>query len=1118
MTDTQLSNVVSALNIIYNPQSSNDQRLEAQRYCDSIKSGPTHTLGFSLFTGPYPETIKYYGLDLIQNSIMEVNGQLLLTMLTDSIPCPKYIREKVVVVFVEYVKRNWPLNWTDMDVVLRNMYMNPEYRSIVMAIYKTLADDLFIYEDPVATLRKNELVTSLFAVTLDPVQLGIWLSRIESSMSESKANIEMLVQTLQGDSQNVGWLKRLIAGLGEAADKSMMIGTLSTLTSFSSWTPISAIIESRLVYTMFDMLFSVSDLDIKISCLEVLDAVASRPVVVHEDGSDYSDILIKALFATQYLDQSIKLWAELHGLSLENYKTNQRQVFVEEDEYKVLKSLNNVLVNIGCIHICAKITTGVPDSFNRYLEFMMYQALHPSLTLANNALEFFYLALRHDKISKLLVDPSIMPALLTEFVKENWMPIQAFAWINNEIILYFTNQSSTFSLKSLALGLEDIMQSIPTNLYLGPSVNPSLVEAMGQLLNGILNYDFKDLQQVIHQLPMIVSFSEIVELYPDMLFPCLSKFFYFVTLECPIDQKQDYEDVKYKAAVSLVKLGLKIPNLLSSLLDKIMSYIKDITSKSPVISESKYLIEFLIVIIFGSNLSPQDKQNYLDTILQPYISEFSNVHAMTTTFSMFLESMGLIKVSENIKYLHNDSIDPSLGNELANARANQQRLVRVVVYFANWINRSKEASKKIGNQDYLWQSSLETVVVSVFSIMNNLHTLNSPDTYNYISPELKIITEITLAEKLSALSLELPSTKIVETKPIKLWIAETKSAIGRMHENCNQLVAALSHLSIFFDYPNALGLLNQGLFSNIDFIQLHHWKAILTTPISALILRCPEDHFPLTLQTVIPLFQHLNVKIPLVFQNVELSNTDENPPEDELNAQIINEKFTRLFVRAYSALFGQIFGPSTEVQKNNPNKSTPVFKHPSLVNFYINCPDLAKEWCQSFLVLVTIHDTKTCQAVITILNRIFHIIIKISEYHAFLGTDLLVAALKVVHDGYYASCHTDAFHLVTHIFTNFPQQTLPFTTCASNGIPVDKLMQFEKDLHSATSLKTKHNLVKSFFSSFKGAEVATWGKKEQQFMVNHREKKLLQKPKLETNRSDILLTEESAQLDLLFGQ
>lgn len=78
-------------------------------------------------------------------------------------------------------------------------------------------------------------------------------------------------------------------------------------------------------------------------------------------------------------------------------------------------------------------------------------------------------------------------------------------------------------MKSLALGLEDIMQSIPTNLYLGPNVNPSLVEAMGQLLNGILNYDFKDLQQVIHQLPMIVSFSEIVELYPDMLFPCLSK-------------------------------------------------------------------------------------------------------------------------------------------------------------------------------------------------------------------------------------------------------------------------------------------------------------------------------------------------------------------------------------------------------------------------------------------------------------------------------------------------------------------------------------------------------------------------------------------------------------------
>jgi exportin-5 len=72
-------------------------------------------------------------------------------------------------------------------------------------IYRTLAEDIFLYEDAVAELRKSELLTALTAVSVSASVLEGQYSK-SSQKQIGKLNLVVLLNMIRAHPENSGWM------------------------------------------------------------------------------------------------------------------------------------------------------------------------------------------------------------------------------------------------------------------------------------------------------------------------------------------------------------------------------------------------------------------------------------------------------------------------------------------------------------------------------------------------------------------------------------------------------------------------------------------------------------------------------------------------------------------------------------------------------------------------------------------------------------------------------------------------------------------------------------------------------------------------------------------------
>ncbi|KAF9972197.1 hypothetical protein BGZ73_004716 [Actinomortierella ambigua] len=155
MDPSTLANIIQALDAIYNIASTNDERKSAQEFCEVLKRDPAAPLYGSFLAhkdNGQADVVRHFGLSLVENSIRyrwtdgsldtERKSQIraaVMDLATKGVQSPHieqgFIKEKVARVFVELAKRQWPGEWDDMDVVLRQMY----FSDAAAECYDTLA-------------------------------------------------------------------------------------------------------------------------------------------------------------------------------------------------------------------------------------------------------------------------------------------------------------------------------------------------------------------------------------------------------------------------------------------------------------------------------------------------------------------------------------------------------------------------------------------------------------------------------------------------------------------------------------------------------------------------------------------------------------------------------------------------------------------------------------------------------------------------------------------------------------------------------------------------------------------------------------------------------------------
>ncbi|KAG0239414.1 hypothetical protein BGW41_007678 [Actinomortierella wolfii] len=233
MDPSVLAAVVGALETIYNVASSNDERKAAQEFCEGLKRDPVAPLYGSFLAhkdNGQVDIVRHFGLSLVENAIRykwtdgtfdaESKTRIRAAVIDLAAKGVRpshveqgFIKEKVARVFVELAKRQWPGEWDNMDVILRQMYFSDETgRELALLILRSLCDDVCMYHDSIAELRKKDLRAALITITSSE-------NALRQQYPDGVKGHDDEVYLMVGEPGNDGWIMRLATGLRDLLQK-----------------------------------------------------------------------------------------------------------------------------------------------------------------------------------------------------------------------------------------------------------------------------------------------------------------------------------------------------------------------------------------------------------------------------------------------------------------------------------------------------------------------------------------------------------------------------------------------------------------------------------------------------------------------------------------------------------------------------------------------------------------------------------------------------------------------------------------------------------------------------------------------------------------------------------
>jgi exportin-5 len=240
-----LSQVLQALQAIYEPQSSNETRRQATEYLEQAKRHPEapshgHTLALDR---SQPAQLRHYGLTMLEYSIKygwddftEEQGRVLRSYVVElaqgmAADDPVYLRNKVAQLWTEVAKRAWGAEWMDMDQQLVELWRSSlHHQAVVLYVLETLSEEIFNREDPTAGLRGSDLGRACVDIFTPTAVLTEHLPGRDKSL-----------HVRCGDE---GWLKRLCDNLSwclsqdyqnQDAVKLCAVKTMNTLRACMPW-------------------------------------------------------------------------------------------------------------------------------------------------------------------------------------------------------------------------------------------------------------------------------------------------------------------------------------------------------------------------------------------------------------------------------------------------------------------------------------------------------------------------------------------------------------------------------------------------------------------------------------------------------------------------------------------------------------------------------------------------------------------------------------------------------------------------------------------------------------------------------------------------------------------
>ncbi|ODQ80737.1 hypothetical protein BABINDRAFT_60791 [Babjeviella inositovora NRRL Y-12698] len=740
MDTNAVSQIVSALSVVHAPKSTNDARREAQVFLERIKQEeelPFWGYQLALPDNGHDFIVRYFGLSLIYNSVSHKYALYdsqkaiavrhwiveLANKLGDA--DPHYMKEKIADLWVSVAKRCWGNflilaaaagddaaitisaqnaadGWSDMDANLLALWNNTKgTRELLLIIFRTLFEDIYLLDDPIAAKRSNVLPALCSEVVTS--------EEILNQHYEVNQNVRLCRASTEG------WLHRWAEFLGvclqgdaeDAETTGYIAKILETLKTCLHWViPTMVRQENLLEKLSTGILMASTNIKVKTLATDCLHSLFTR---VYSNPADF-EAIVGSVFTTE----------GIRSLSQVFHAVEAPGETIDEQQYVFLKKLVEMVVSLSEHLNNASRANQLPKNadFESYLRLVLATTNHESVIVSGLSLQFWTSLLRIDDMSQKPEVQTILPELLEcagnrflnyedisdDHIAKRYLeldfdshsdshsflsnykrfiddivritvckqPEHGLAWLENRLNMFFSLEIGQKAMTSTKLTIHEdayiygfAQFSIIEALLKGISrwriwyttaedkeqkqeqLNKQ-VESLGERLLALTINDPLTLRK---QIQTLVQFAPLLKDTSSLVFRILERTLHVATYEYPgsisDEDKEIVRDLRTSCGTELNRLAYIMPESLRLILDDLENVIATILTSNKVSEhESVSFKSFLLIVALRSNI--EDKHRRFAQIVDPEIAAWAAPETMKglSDLHWFMERLGIVKIAE----------------------------------------------------------------------------------------------------------------------------------------------------------------------------------------------------------------------------------------------------------------------------------------------------------------------------------------------------------------------------------------------------------------------------------------------------------------------------------------
>lgn len=744
MESAGVNQILRALEVVHLPRSANDARREAQVFLESVKlSEESPFWGFQLASPDnYGKNyiVRHFGLSLLQHAttklyhtfdraktlavrewIVTLSGQI-----TED--DPHYLKEKLAFLWTAVAKRLWgnfliktadepdseqsslPTvskedaidGWASMDADLWRLWnASTQTRELSLIILRTLFEDIYLLDDPVAS-RRTSILNQLSVLIVTPTS-------ILDEIYETNPNLSMCKMLEQG--WFVEWSKFLyeILNSNDFASPTVQKFVPKILNTFKTclhWIQPSVLRNENIMSTLINIL-TIPDMKFQTLAVDCLHILFTR---TYNDLEDF-EFFIGSIYTTEGIKKLFELYRSL--------EINPDDI--DEQAYALLKKTVEMIVSLS-----EYLNTLLPSK-NRvdwekadvdlYLALVLATTNHPSLIISGLSLQMWVTTLRFDELSakppvfKILMDLLEVAAnrninyntiseenasrkflefdfdsaldsasFLTNYRKFNEdivritvckKPEEGLEWLQRRLEAFFSSpmgyeciSQSKLDEKSDAYNYGTSQFNIIENSIRGVSrwriwCTGDDFEARNNRLNGLV----EDLGErllamqlaspllIRKQVQTMVQFAPLLKDVSPLMFKVLEKILTTATFEYPPnisdEEREVIRDLRTSCGTELNRLAYIMPESLKNIFGELENVVANILSSSKVSNHENVAFKSFLLVI-ASRSSIDQKEKLFANIVDPELMAWSAPETEKGLMDLhwFMERIGIVEIAK----------------------------------------------------------------------------------------------------------------------------------------------------------------------------------------------------------------------------------------------------------------------------------------------------------------------------------------------------------------------------------------------------------------------------------------------------------------------------------------